>query len=958
MPVPGERLGPYELISPLGAGGMGEVWRATDTRLNRTVAVKFVKAAYNERFKSEAKAISALNHPHICQLYDVGDNFLVMEFIDGAPARGPMPLRTMLRNAAQAARGLAAAHAAGIVHRDLKPDNILITRDGSAKVLDFGLARMDLQIGAEDVTRTVPGMLMGTIGYMAPEQVRGERADHRSDIFALGVVMYEWLTGERPFTGNTAPELMSAILRDDPRPVPEATSPNLKQILLRCLEKEPRRRFQSADDLAFALDNFSGTSSPGMASDAVTATITGSTPAPASGADSGYPANPLGRLLNAKLTGWLGRTPPLTGNRSSLVVLVALLLGYAGRTYLEPPALDTSALSLTPISTDRLAHGFPAWSSDGRSFVYARLPRQLLVRSLENPDPVELLPPNFEYSNLMPVWAPDGTRIYFTGSHEGTNQRSLFAVSAAGGAPSLLLKDVGRMMGQDGLAVSPDGQTLVVAMPAEGRQKRLMLSSPPGAPPQPWPGGGLALAAGGARVRLQFSKDGRELLVVEGSLDNPRGSRFMVLPWPPRAGVAPKLLFDGPLPENSSSADADWMPDGRHLLMSFPERTSEAGRLWVGDTVTGTILPVTDPSSRYQRVVVSRDGRALVSTLASEQDIVELSTDGGPMEEIVASHFAERYAQNVPGTTDFVYVTNRSGPLEIWLGNRLGRPHRPVVTPAMLPQEKFDDLSVPAVSPDGKRIAYNVSSRRIYVSPVNGGVPVPLGPAGPPQIAASWAPDGETIAYLSLEDGSATLRRAKVGSSESAVITKLGMMSVTPVWSPDGRWITIERRGQFGVISPDGKTFRPFERSLGLSAALCWSRDSSTLYAASFESGQTMLFAIDVATGRLRLIRNYGSRYRLNPRGPGPASLSLSADGKHLLASRSESSVEVLLLDGLRAPLTFLDRLWQPLRRRALVKESDRSRPEDPDGAGGPNLGGPGPGAPPGAERRPPPPPR
>ncbi|MCX6599693.1 MAG: protein kinase [Acidobacteria bacterium] len=950
MPVPGERLGPYELISPLGAGGMGEVWRAPDTRLNRTAAAKSAKAA--------------------CQLYDVGDNFLVMEFIDGQPARGPLPLRSMLRSAAQAARGLAAAHAAGIVHRDLKPDNILITRDGSAKVLDFGLARMDLQIGAEDVTRTVPGMLMGTIGYMSPEQVRGERADHRSDIFALGVVMFEWLTGERPFAGNTAPELMSAILRDDPRPLPEATSPNLKQILLRCLEKEPRRRFQSAEDLAFALDNFSGTSSPGAVHEAPAASGSGPTPASAGSASGAAaaavdPSNastppqamPQALTISAlrgwleSLPGWLGlqTVPAGRQSRGGLAVVVALMLGYAGRTYLEPPALDTSALSLTPVSTDRLPHGFPAWSSDGRSFVYSRLPRQLLVRSLENADPVELLPTNFEYTSLMPVWAPDGTRIYFTGSQDGTNQRALFSVSAAGGAPTMLIKDVGRLMGQDGLAVSPDGKTLVIAMPGEARQKRLMLSSPPGAPPQPWPGGGLALAAGGSRIRLQFSKSGHELLVVEGSLDNPRGTRFAVLPWPARADAPPKFLFEGPLPERSSSADADWLPDDRHLLMSFPERTVEAGRLWIGDTVTGTILALTDPSSRYQRAVVSRDGRALVSNLASEQDIVEISTDGGPMEEIVASHFAERYGQNVPGTTDFVYVTNRSGNSEIWLGNRMGRPHRPVVTPPMLPQEKFEEISVPVVSPDGKRIAYNVSNRRIYVSPVTGGIPVPLGAAGPPQIAATWAPDGKTIAYISLEDGGATLRRTTIGSSDSTVITKLGIMSVTPVWSPDGRWITIERRGQFGVISPDGKTFRTFERSLGLSAALCWSRDSGTIYAASFESGEALLHAIDAATGRFRLIRNYGSRYRLTPRSPGPSSLSLSGDGQHLLASRSESSVEVFLLEGIRAPLTFRDRLWQPFGRRAPFPELDRRRPAPADGdadAGGPGAGG-SPGPPP-----------
>jgi hypothetical protein len=265
--TPGASIGPYEIIAALGAGGMGEVYRARDTRLKREVAVKTLPGEFaaattrRQRFEAEARAVAALNHPNIVAIYDVGTQddtpYLVTEFVDGEPLAGNgLPLRKILDWAVQIANGLAAAHAAGIVHRDLKPANILVARDGRIKILDFGLAKLSVAAAGEasktQTLQTQPGVVMGTVGYMSPEQVRGKEADPRSDIFSFGVVLYELLSGRRAFQGETGVEIMTAILKQEPPDLPDSVPSGVRQIVHHCLEKDPADRFQSARDLGFA----------------------------------------------------------------------------------------------------------------------------------------------------------------------------------------------------------------------------------------------------------------------------------------------------------------------------------------------------------------------------------------------------------------------------------------------------------------------------------------------------------------------------------------------------------------------------------------------------------------------------------------------------------------------------------------------------------------------------------
>jgi tRNA A-37 threonylcarbamoyl transferase component Bud32 len=287
MPLsPGDRLGPYEIVSPLGAGGMGEVYKARDGRLDRIVALKVSKAEFTERFSREARTVAQLNHPNVCTLHDVGPNYLVMEFVEGTPLKGPLPVEQALEYAGQILDALDAAHRKGIVHRDLKPDNIFVTNQG-VKLLDFGLAKQTGVVSAAasgsnsgDVTiaaLSMEGQISGTLQYMAPEQLEGKPADARSDIFSFGLVLYELISGKRPFAGDSPANTIASIMKDKPLPLRELqplTPPGLDSVLQTCLEKDPDKRWQSAREVKHALTWMTSNAAPMAAQAAATTAAT------------------------------------------------------------------------------------------------------------------------------------------------------------------------------------------------------------------------------------------------------------------------------------------------------------------------------------------------------------------------------------------------------------------------------------------------------------------------------------------------------------------------------------------------------------------------------------------------------------------------------------------------------------------------------------------------------------
>ena len=398
MPLPvGAKLGPYEILAPLGAGGMGEVYRARDARLKREVAVKILPLAVatdpsrRQRFEFEARTVAALNHPNIVAIYDVGAedgvSYIVSELIEGQPLRGSaLGLRRSLDCAVQIANGIAAAHAAGIVHRDLKPENIMLTRDGRVKILDFGLAKLNVSptadAAAETLTvQTEPGLVMGTVGYMSPEQVRGKEADHRSDIFSFGVILYEMLSGRRAFHGDTAVETMTAILKQELPDLPNSVPSGVRQIVHHCLEKDPVNRFQSALDLSFALSAISqGPTQSGAAPNlpgtpqwrrwALAAAAIGLMALAIAGyrllAPAPWPVNWSGTLLGGPEIAYRPRPSP----DGHLLAFYAVDQGYTQVAVMKPETGNWSLL------THSQQHGNVtnvAWTPDGTSIYYDRI---------------------------------------------------------------------------------------------------------------------------------------------------------------------------------------------------------------------------------------------------------------------------------------------------------------------------------------------------------------------------------------------------------------------------------------------------------------------------------------------------------------------------------------------------------------------------------------------------------
>jgi eukaryotic-like serine/threonine-protein kinase len=419
--TPGTKLGPYEIIAPLGAGGMGEVYRAKDARLGRDVAIKILPDSFAaegdrlRRFEQEARAVATLNHPNILAVFDVGQNngspFLVSELLDGESLRATierssLPQRKTIEYGVQIAHGLAAAHEKGIVHRDLKPENIFVTKDGRLKILDFGLAKLAQKTGtgSEEATltsdHTAVGVVLGTASYMAPEQVRGATVDARTDIFAFGAVLYEMLSGVRAFRRDTTAETMTAVLKDDP---PELSSPmrnvspTLERIVRRCLEKNPEQRFQSARDLSFALSALSGTESSGIArAEAATA-----------------------------------RRIPIVAWAAALVVVVAVAAATWFIVRRSPP---TTRMQFAIPVPEEMSISHMALSRDGTKLVFvspqedSALP-MLYVQHIGSSSVTEL--PGTQNAQF-PFWSPDGDYVGFFANDK------LQKIAINGGSPQVL----------------------------------------------------------------------------------------------------------------------------------------------------------------------------------------------------------------------------------------------------------------------------------------------------------------------------------------------------------------------------------------------------------------------------------------------------------------------------------------------------------------------------------------
>ncbi|MGA7237779.1 MAG: protein kinase [Bryobacteraceae bacterium] len=891
MLSPGTQIGPYEVQSLLGAGGMGEVYRARDARLNRTVALKILPSQVaadpgrRQRFEQEARSASALNHPNIVSVYDIGEQdglaFIVSELIEGESLRdvikrGPLPLSRLLDLAGQTAAALAAAHAAGIVHRDLKPENIMLTRDGRAKILDFGLAKQTAAAaagGAETrtVTQTSAGSVIGTAAYMSPEQVRGEPVDHRSDIFSFGLVLFECITGKAPFERPIGVEIMAAILREDPAELPETVSPALRQIVWHCLEKEPDHRFHSARDLEFALRTVSVSSSRS----------TGSVPA----------------IHEKGASKWIWRV--------AAGLVAALLIGLAIPHLLERAPIELANYRLTPFATDQEPEFEAAWSPDGKSIAYLKTidgTPQLMVRALRASSPIQLTHDQVEVTHAF--WSPDSSLLYYVSRYvEGNSEGAVWEISPAGGRAKRIVQGLGAA------AISPDGKALAIWQGhSEDGLKVLgsvVISSPPGAEsksysPAPYASAELSLAN-----RLWFSPDGKSILLAVG--DN--STQLWLLPFP--AGSAPpRRLFTNT--DLGIGARASWMPDSRHAVLSFGAGLGGPHSLWMADLKSETMRRLTASTLGHDQPSLSPDGsRMAFTTVADDYDLVKLPLDGSAPGTLTANSRNELSPSWSPDGEQIIYSTDRTGELEIWIRNLKAGLDRPIVTARDFPPGTTTALADPVFSPDGTRFAFVRYSTNepveVWFEPSVGGAPIRLAPE---HIQAQvWSPDGTSIAGLVRRDNPWQPAIIGVGADMSAHLIPKAPFCFTPLdWSPTGDWLACETFDRIALFSPDGSKAKALPKVSASTVA--FSKDGKTLYAVGKQNGRSFLKAIDVDSGAVRTLADYGPALTISGGLEFHTRLSRSPDGRSLATSAVTSKSDIWLLEGFPLPRPWW-RIWR-----------------------------------------------
>jgi Tol biopolymer transport system component len=776
----GARLGPYEISGLLGAGGMGEVYRARDERLGREVAIKVLSprlardAKGLRRFALEARAVGALNHPNILDIHDVGEHegtpYVVSELLEGQTLRELLETRVTVHKAieiaVQVARGLAAAHDKGVVHRDLKPANVFVAPDGHVKILDFGLARLlGTREGAVAEGVTPPTVSdakgwVGTVGYMSPEQVRGQPADARGDIFALGVVLYEMLAGVPPFRGESAVDTLAAVLHADPPSIAARrprVPPVLEGLVRRCLEKRPEERFQSARDLAFALES-----------------VLTAVESDGGSARSAPPFLPT----SSPVSPWR-RAATVAG-----VVALLAIAGFAGRVLLSfgrrPAPPDPRRLAPRQVTSEPGVETDPALSPDGSLIAYSAvgaIGAGLRLKDVRGGPELRLT--DGAEADTLPAWFPDGSALAFVSSRDG--REGIWKIHRLGGQPSRLLADA-----RDP-AVSPDGRHLAFARNAPSGHARI---------------GVVEIGRPETARLVTGDRDGDPLWDHRFPAWSPDGrwlcySDVLDL-WIVRAdgGPARQLTHD-----HARDTHPAFAPDGRHIYFSS------------GREGTRAIWRVTPDGASPQRITFGTGPETHPSLALDATRLAYTTYSAQPDLTLVDRLTGEKIRVPGPGPVEapvflpdgrgIVYGLNRENDWDLWL-QPLER-GRPVGPPRRLTDQPGAE-AVAAPTPDGRWIAYCRvlgKERNLWLIPAGGGAPRPLVQDPGISIHPAWSPDGGSLAFVSDRDGREHLYVAPVrdGTVIGAPkrLTEGEVTDYFPAWSPDGRRLAFIR--EQGVVS-------------------------------------------------------------------------------------------------------------------------------------------------------------
>ena len=823
LPI-GTRLGFYEVLSVLGAGGMGEVYRARDTRLGRDVAIKILPrelAASPDRlrrFEQEARAASALNHPNVVAIHDIGReneiSYISMELVDGRSLRetmtgGPMPLRRLLPIAAQVADGLARAHSAGIVHRDLKPENVMVTEDGHVKILDFGLAKLapalpgdvtSAPTAAVEAPQTSAGIILGTVGYMSPEQAAGRPLDHRSDQFSLGSLLYEMTTGRRAFAGESAAQTLASIIQEDPVPIPSIrpdVPPPLVWTIERCLSKAPAERYDSTRDLARELANLRdrGTTASGAARSEKPARRRG-VPMTAGWIVAAIVAAALALVLLAR------RSPP-----SAAPALVQFPVDVPAGTTFDSGEIETRSA----ISPDGRTLAFVA-SSRGQSVLYLRPLGALESRLLAGTEDGD-----------SPFWSPDGRSLAFFADSK------LKKLDVAGGPPRVLCETKFEGTGSWGAAgeilfaqIGLPNRGLMAVRAEGGEPRRITNAGEAGKEFHLWP---HFLPDGRHFLYVWISPDFRGHELRLGSLDSPKATSLG--PVDSRAELAPgQLLFvrDGALVARPFDAKRlRWTGEAQPLverLFTFwsPANAgfsvSENGVLAYEEGTVPSRVVWLDRQGREQSLVAALDqvnhlrlspdgGRAaldIVDPHTGTADLWVFDTARGVSLRLTANPVDEKHPVWSADGKRIFYRSDRKGPPDIWEIPADGGEGKPVLE---LPgaEMPFD------VSPEGRTLVFSEAGMQrgweIWLLPLDGKrEPVRFRAAHPFSLnEPRFSPDGRWIAYSSDESGNSEIYvAAREGGAGTTRVSRDGGFS--PCWRRDGRELFFRASGSRILAAP------------------------------------------------------------------------------------------------------------------------------------------------------------
>jgi hypothetical protein len=815
----GSRLGPYEILAPIGAGGMGEVYRARDPRLSREVAIKVLPVSFSadpdrlRRFEQEARAAGILNHPNITAVHDIGTHegapYVVQELLEGETLRselagGRLPPRRAIDYSLQIVKGLAAAHEKGIVHRDLKPENIFVTNDGRVKILDFGLAKLTRTEERPEATNlptaagTEPGLVLGTIGYMSPEQVKGKPADARSDIFSFGAILYEMLSGERAFHGDSAGETMASILKEEPPDLSvtnQAISPALERIVRHCLEKNPERRFHSAHDVAFDLEALSGVSAGG----------------PVSGA--------------AAVQGARGRRWLVPVGVAALAA-VCLAAGWSlGRR--KVPEANTAGITFTPL-TYRQEPVFNArFSPDGKTVIFSAAPSgnvpSIFSLRLDYPG----IPPAGKTDMALLSVSSKGELAVLT--HPRYLRHSFFIGTLArmpleGGAPREIASGVREA------DWNPDGSDLVVIRDVKGKDRL------------EYPLGKVLAETGGYFSNPRFSPGGDHIAFFEHPIKyDDRGSVAVVDLSGKKAVLAQGL---------ASEEGLAWSRDGREVLFSGGNG-SNTYEIY-GVTLDGRRRTAVQSAGGLTILDVAPDGH----WLASRDDIwreIQVLAPGADRERNLA-WLQLSYAAALTADARTLLFTEESANAGVNYSTCLrGTDGSPVV--------RLGDGAATDITPDGKWALAVVPTepQQLVLYPTGPGQPRKVDPGGLVSYeTAVLFPDGRRVLACGHESGHGVRCYVQdIAGGKPRPITPEG--TTDGLVSPDGRLALVrESAGGLKIYPVDGGAPRDVPGASAEDTVIRWSPDGKSILVFSVWDVPVHVQKLDLSTGRRELFATLG----------------------------------------------------------------------------------------------------